>query len=246
MLFKDRATIRLERVDSTNNYAANLIKLSAPPEGTVITAQFQTEGRGQRHAHWHSGEGDNLLCSVILYPAFIKSEDQFFISQCIALAVHETIENYLGIQAYIKWPNDIIVKSKKIAGILIEASWIENQISHVIVGVGINLNQQSFDLSTAISTRMIVGKIWDIDVALQSFMNNLEKYYLKLKTGHYSEISKLYRESLYRLEQFTNFLFQGQIIEAKIIGVDGHGKLKLVKADHTALTCDLKEISMIL
>lgn len=243
MLFRNRAVISLESVDSTNNYAANLIKLSPPPEGTVITAQFQTEGRGQRYASWESNEGDNLLCSFILYPHFLRSEDNFFLIQIVALALHNTLENHLKTDVFIKWPNDIVVKNKKIAGVLLETAWSEGRMSHAIIGIGLNLNQKEFDSKKAISVRNITGAIWDRGECLEKLSSELEKYYLKLKSGRYSEIASSYREHLFMLDSRASYNTGNNEFSAVCRGVDSTGKLRLEHEDGSILNYDLKEVS---
>lgn len=246
MLFRDRAVISLDTVDSTNNYAANLVRLSQPPEGTVITAQHQTEGKGQRHANWESLNGENLLCSIVLYPKFIQAINQFALSQVVAVSIHELLETQLQMEIWIKWPNDIIVRNKKIAGILIENSWMESRMNSCIAGVGINLNQISFENIKAISVRQLTGNSWDVDACLLKFIDLLEKYYLKLKSGNFSEINSLYHDHLFRKGVPSKFIFENQEIEATIIGVDVHGRLKLKLSSGENLLCNLKEIAMIL
>ncbi|MFI5220658.1 MAG: biotin--[acetyl-CoA-carboxylase] ligase, partial [Bacteroidia bacterium] len=123
--------IRLETVDSTNNYAAALISKSKPAEGTAIMADFQDYGRGQRETIWESENGKNLLVSFILYPQ-IDTADYFLLNECFSLAVREVIEDITGLDVKIKWPNDILVNNKKIAGILIENSIRGNTILYSI------------------------------------------------------------------------------------------------------------------
>ena len=96
MSFRDRAIIDLDTVDSTNNYAANMLKLSSPPAGTVITAQEQTNGRGQRGSSWTAFKGDNLLASIIVYPKFLAPDETFMLSRITALAIREAIETACG------------------------------------------------------------------------------------------------------------------------------------------------------
>jgi BirA family biotin operon repressor/biotin-[acetyl-CoA-carboxylase] ligase len=245
MLFRNRAVISLESVDSTNNYAANLIKLSPPPEGTVITAQFQTEGRGQRNAIWESHDSDNLLCSFILYPLFLKSEDTFFISQVVALAIQHTLENHLKKEVFIKWPNDVIVNNKKIAGVLVETTWSDSRLSHAVVGIGINLNQQEFDSPRAISVRKITGAAWDRLECLEALTIQLEKLYLKLKTGRFAEISGSYKEHLYLLGEKAQYISGNEQFTATCRGINQSGKIILELEDGLSQTFDLKEISLV-
>jgi BirA family biotin operon repressor/biotin-[acetyl-CoA-carboxylase] ligase len=245
MLFRDKAMISLDSVDSTNNYAANLIKLSLPPEGTVITAQVQTAGKGQRLSFWESAEGENILCSFILYPRFLPASDQFALSQIIALAIRETTEDLTQQPCHVKWPNDIICNDKKLSGILIETSWTGSKISYSIVGIGLNINQSSFVCSKAISVKQITGKFCDRDEALIHLIENVEKYYLRLKSGNLREISQEYHKHLYRIGIPAQFIFEEKEITATIIGVDHLGRLKLMTSANEHITCDLKEISMV-
>jgi len=245
MLFSNAAIIRLETVDSTNNYAANLLKLSSVPEGTVITALEQTEGRGQRGAKWISAKDENLLCSVILYPVSIKPENQFLISQTIALAVREFVEEAVERDAYIKWPNDIIVGDRKVAGILIETNWSENKAQSCIVGIGINVNQKKMNAPNAQALSEIVGHFFALETCLQNLLKKVERYYLKLLKQDAVAIRKLYQSYLYRLHQNAKYVYQGETIEAMILGVELSGKLRLKNANGQEFLCDIKEIAMV-
>ncbi len=245
MLFKNGAVIQLDSVDSTNNYAANLLKLSTPPEGTVITAQFQTSGRGQRGANWESKSGDNLLCTTILYPTQLNAINQFYLNIAVSLALRELIEDKLCKETFIKWPNDILVNQKKIAGILIEANWNEHKLTSAIVGLGLNLNQVHFGNSKATSARTILGVYQPIDQWLEAWLVHLEKYYFKLRSHNTTELHKAYESHLFGYGKTERFIYASQEIEAKITGVYKTGKLILTKTDGQVITCDLKEISMI-
>lgn len=236
----------METVDSTNNYAANLIKLSHPPEGTVITAQHQSIGKGQRNANWESQEGQNLMCSIILYPKFITATHQFALSQTIALAVFDVLQHQCNSDVFIKWPNDIIVTDKKISGILIEATWTDKKMSSAIVGIGINLNQLTFQSPHATSIKKITGKTLDVASCLLVLLEAIEKYYIKLQSGNYAELDRLYFKRLYKAGEISTYIYQHEEIKATIIGVDQFGRLKLQKNSGELLVCSLKEISMIL
>lgn len=244
MLFKERAIIHLDQTDSTNQYAWELLRQAPPPDGTVIVAQSQAQGRGQRGAEWESQPGANLLCSLVVYPHFLTAKNHFYLSKVVALAIQELLEEYLDKEVLLKWPNDIIVTHKKIAGILIEAAWNEQRMQQAVIGIGINLNQMEFNYAKATSTRLQSGKVWDAQDCLQSLLQKFEKYYFKLASGQLTELSKSYREHLYRLGQPTKFEYLGRQIEAMITGVDEDGKLRLHCADGQSLSCDLKEIKM--
>jgi BirA family biotin operon repressor/biotin-[acetyl-CoA-carboxylase] ligase len=244
MPFSNQQYIRLDSVDSTNNYAANLLKLSTPPDGTVITARNQTQGRGQRGTTWQSNEGENLLMSLICYPKSIGISEQFYVSKCAALAVAEMTEDLTGKKAAIKWPNDIFVEDQKIAGILIELQWSDKKLASAIIGIGLNVNQTNFDGLRATSLKSFSGKEHDLTNVTSMLSRYLEKYYIKLISRQFASIDQEYRNRLYRLGVTANFTYAGEPLKATIVGVDAQGKLRVAKEDGSSLFCDLKEISM--
>ncbi|MFN0032482.1 MAG: biotin--[acetyl-CoA-carboxylase] ligase [Flavobacteriales bacterium] len=246
MIFSERAIIRLESVDSTNNYAANLIRMSSAPDGTVITAQMQISGKGQRGTHWQSNAGENLLCSVVLYPTYISFSNHVYINKAVALALRDVVETMTDIPVFIKWPNDIMTANKKIAGILLEASWADQQMQHAIAGIGLNVNQTEFEIPNATSLRLLnQGESADIELCLTTFIVQLDKYMSMLKNGQMAEIKKLYRDHLFRLGQVSQFVKDGITFDGMITGVDDDGRLRLITSDGESLTCGIKEIQFV-
>ena len=120
-----RNLIELNIVDSTNEYLKRLIKESDVEEGTVILADFQTKGKGQKDGYWESEKGKNLTFSIILYPTSLDVQKQFYLSMSISLGIIEFL-SHLSVKSKIKWPNDIYVNNNKVAGILIENSISED------------------------------------------------------------------------------------------------------------------------
>ena len=122
-LFVGQTMINLAETDSTNTYANNLLKQGLVNEGTVIITEHQTKGRGQMGNTWLAKKGENLTFSVVLHPVFLSADKQFYLSKITALAVFNTLTEFIDASQHdikIKWPNDILVNKKKIAGILIE------------------------------------------------------------------------------------------------------------------------------
>ena len=111
-------------------------------EGLVVTANFQTSGNGQRGKSWESSIGDNLLISIVIEPN-ILTKNQFLLSKCVALALYDLLTLYTD-DVSIKWPNDILINDKKIAGILIQNKVKSDKISHSVIGIGLNINQMVF------------------------------------------------------------------------------------------------------
>ena len=148
--------IWLDSVDSTNNEAKR--KIDALDNLSVIAAREQVSGRGQRGNIWLTEPGKNLTFSIVLkyeqMQVKMKAEDQFELSELTAMSVIDLLAQY-GIEARIKLPNDIYVWDKKICGILIEHALHGEQISHTIIGVGLNVNQLAFDPSLPNPTSML-------------------------------------------------------------------------------------------
>lgn len=138
--------IHINETNSTNNYLQSLCSEQKVEELTVIVADFQTSGRGQRGNSWESDPGKNLLFSTVIFPEFLEARRQFLISQIISLAIKEELDTYTS-DISIKWPNDIYWKEKKICGMLIENDLMGRNINQSIAGIGININQEIFHSS---------------------------------------------------------------------------------------------------
>ena len=131
---------RVDELDSTNNYAASLLLTKRLPDGSVIVANSQVGGRGQATNKWESEPDKNLTFSIILYPEFMEITKQFEISKAISLGIVDFLKDLVD-DVSIKWPNDIYIGSRKVAGMLMEYSIRKRKISSCIVGIGLNINQ---------------------------------------------------------------------------------------------------------
>lgn len=138
--------IALDEVDSTNAYAAR--RLSEIPHGTVVTATTQTEGRGRLDRRWHSPSGGNIYMSVVVkaFPAVPTAALPGALTLTMALAASDAIER-LGVSPTLKWPNDVLVGGRKVAGILAQATYEGPRATAAVVGVGINVNMTAADLA---------------------------------------------------------------------------------------------------
>ena len=159
--------IELPLVDSTNNYARQLLKEQNLTErqghnlhGTTIFAHHQWQGKGQRGKSWQSAPGENLQMSLILNPQPLLLQQQFSLSMLVALAVRQFFADKSGSDIVIKWPNDIYFQDRKAGGILIENIITGAEWRWAIVGIGLNINQTSFDplLPNPVSLKQITGK----------------------------------------------------------------------------------------
>ena len=219
--------IHFETIESTNDYATDLVSKSNPLDGTVISASFQTNGHGQFDRKWDSNDGENILMTIILYPDFIKVENQFLISITISLAICDYLYEK-NIRSYIKWPNDIYVGSKKISGILIKNSIMGQRLNSSIVGIGFNLNQTNFEHhKNATSLKLLVSKEFEIS-------NEMNKLWLHI--GHrYNELKKIktdiigqYENLLYFINKSIKYNRLDESISLTIKGIDDYGRLRAV------------------
>ena len=189
--------IHLSSTDSTNNYAANQLNQSKLVNGTVILTDFQTKGKGQRGNKWLSGEAENILASIVIYPNFLIPSKQYYLNIITALAIYSYLETQLSDRnIQIKWPNDILVDGKKIAGILIENTYSGSSIKHSIIGFGLNLNQKEFVHLSATSLSNLTNESFNIYEVLKAICANFERYFLMLKNGNYKGLMTQFKSYL--------------------------------------------------
>jgi BirA family transcriptional regulator, biotin operon repressor / biotin---[acetyl-CoA-carboxylase] ligase len=238
--------IRQTSVGSTNTFAAELIQKERPEEGTVILTEFQEKGRGQRETSWESNKGENLLASFIFYPSLTVA-DHFLFNQCIALSVHEMIKTELKKNVMIKWPNDILVNEKKIAGILIETGISGNQFQYAIAGIGINVNQARFREYSPGATSFFLetGKLFLIKDVLNRLCICFSKWYNILNEKNFDLIRIFYLSKLYRKGELSRFEISNERIIATINGINEDGRLLLEKDDGEILKINFKEVKYI-
>lgn len=238
--------IFVEKLSSTNSHAAWLLKKGKVQEGTVIYAGFQTAGRGQGTNNWESEAGKNLLFSIILYPNFIRAEEQFAISKIVSLGIKDYLDKIVK-DVFIKWPNDIYVRDDKIAGILIENAIIRNDIEHSIAGIGININQARFSqgVPNPTSLKILTGREHNPEDCLTEILKALEARYRRLPYDKKSKIDKDYISSLYRSNQWTEFRDSRGIFEGKIIAVTGSGRLQIEDRKSRIYEYDHKEVDFL-
>jgi BirA family biotin operon repressor/biotin-[acetyl-CoA-carboxylase] ligase len=248
-LFVGQNAIFLPQVESTNSYATALLKNVNLSEGTVIYSTDQTHGRGQRGNSWISGPGLNLAVSYVLRPTFLQIDKLFYMYIISALAVHDLMAEMLNSSQFdikIKWPNDILVNSKKIAGILNEN--ILNNITTIatVVGIGLNINQEDFStVENATSLKLLCGKTFDTDAVLKHLHKHLENYYLKLKNKQFEGILKTYYAVFYKMGQSQSFSVNNTIENFTVKGINDKGLLDLTDSKGERHFFDIKQIKWI-
>jgi BirA family biotin operon repressor/biotin-[acetyl-CoA-carboxylase] ligase len=217
-------------------------------EFDIIWAEHQSAGRGQRGHTWHSTEGKNITFSVVLKPTFLPIIEQSLLSEVVALALVDTMQEY-GIECRIKWTNDIYAGDNKIAGVLIEQSLSGDKIARTIVGIGLNVNQRTFpdDLPNPTSMVRECGRESDRREVLECFLKHLESWYARLERGEKEAVESTYRERMYHLdEEHTYALASGERFRATIRGVRPMGHLCLEHADGVVREYAFKEVEFVL
>lgn len=184
---------------STNTWIKENIDLLQAP--VAVMTDEQTAGRGQRGNIWLSAKGENLLCSILFEPENLPAMSQFSLSEAVALSICNTLQTQFNIKADIKWPNDIYVDGKKIAGILIENSLKASKVAHTIIGIGLNLNQSTFppELPNPTSAVLLSGKEANPEDVLGILLREMEAMLpLVSQESGRDSLHKAYTEKLWR------------------------------------------------
>lgn len=195
--------------------------------GDVIVARCQTAGRGQRGNSWSSEEGRNLMLSVVLQPSFLEAGRQFSLLQCAALAVADMLALY-GLDPRIKWTNDIYIGDRKIVGILMEQSVRGGFLERCVVGIGINVNQRTFEEWVPNPTSMVLetGEESDLREVLGRLCEALGRRYGQLCSGEFETVSADYHRIMYRLGRKSRFVLpDGGSVSGTVRGVRPTGEL---------------------
>ena len=220
--------IQIDRVSSTNNYAAKLLNQTKIPFGAVIMAQFQDDGRGQRGAVWQSKSGENLLFSAILDGSLMKECPPFYLSKCVAVSIKDTLSFFLKHKIHLKWPNDVLVERRKIAGVLIESQWKGNNLFSSIIGVGLNVNQTHFEYGfDATSMKLLSANDYDLKEVLQVLCTKLNFNFNRILSKEYSDLQQDYLSSLYKYNEKTHFKIGDKLEEVVLKDVNENGMVSL-------------------
>ena len=251
-LFIGKVYYRFDELPSTNDWATELLAKSTPPEGLAVRADTQTAGRGQFGSQWISPPRQNLLTSIILYPNWLPVQQQFYLSMAVALGLHDTVRSLLPptvphLPLALKWPNDLYFGNKKAAGILIQNSISGAALQSSVIGIGLNVNQISFDPALPNPTSMAVafGMPFDLENVMETMFDCLEHRYLQLKSGHKSVVKTDYENALFRRGEVSAFkrLADHTTFQGIIRGVTDNGFLQLEMPEGDLVAFNLKEIS---
>jgi BirA family biotin operon repressor/biotin-[acetyl-CoA-carboxylase] ligase len=219
----------LDEVDSTSVKLQQMVRATSLAEGYTVRANFQSEGRGQMGSLWISSPHKNLLFSFALYPKFMMPERQFGLNVAISLGIFDVVDHYFPNKISLKWPNDIMLDGNKIGGILIQNSIQSDRIVNSIIGIGLNVNQDSFPplLKNAGSFYIHSGKAFDLENIYQELITSLNIRYKEFKDGQEQEQRKFYQSKLFRLDEPNFYRLGDHFVEGVVRGVNNEGQLML-------------------
>lgn len=240
----------IDTTESTNSYLKEENRI-APM--TMVCARKQTAGRGQRGNSWEAEPGKNLTFSFFFAPSGIHAARQFVISQAVALAMVDALRDF-GIEAGVKWPNDIYVSDSKIAGILIENSILGETISRSIVGIGLNVNQTVFlsDAPNPVSMASLAGHSFSLKRVAETVACALQRQLeaiSDLSSDKSNSLSESYYSSLWRADGREHpFLdaASGETFHASVAAVEPSGHLILKRSDGRRHRYAFKEVVFVL
>jgi len=194
-------------------------------EGTVVCAESQTKGKGRLGRHWSSPKSKGIYMSVILRPQLTPA-DVAQLTLLSAVAVCEAIEKQCGVAAKIKWPNDILVDNKKIAGILTELSAEMDRVRFVVIGCGINVNTSLSQLPPkATSIKNETGQKFSRVALVQEILLSLERWVERLGAQGFKPVVKRWKKLSSTLGQLVRVVDQSGDIEGEAVDLDDNGGL---------------------
>ncbi|MFV0345598.1 MAG: biotin--[acetyl-CoA-carboxylase] ligase [Bacteroidales bacterium] len=245
-----RNIITLAEVDSTNNYA-NQLEDDKSTHGTVILADSQIDGRGQRGNVWESEAGKNLILSVILKHKGLAAQEHFMLNIFCSLSICHTVQEFTGEECCIKWPNDIYLLNNKICGILIENTINGSNISKSIIGIGLNVNQARFskDIPNPTSIYTESGTETPVKKVFELLIENLNRFYRTLADKEYKYLHDAYLSKLYRIgetHQFIDKTGRARKFKGEIIGINDLGQLQILDSKGKLREFNFKEVEFVI
>lgn len=223
-----KEVLYFDTIDSTNTKAQELAE-KGYPSGTLVVADKQESGKGRRGRSWVSPFGTGIFMTLMIKPD-INPNNASMLTLVAALAVAKAITSVTGEEALIKWPNDIVVNSKKVCGILTEMNAQFDYINHIVVGIGINVHNESFpeEISQMASSLMIEagGKRFHRAQIIAETMSYFEQYYdTFLKTQDLSALVREYDELLVNRNKSVRVLDPKEPFDGKAMGITPKGEL---------------------
>lgn len=234
---------RIEELESTNNYLWEYASQKPLPDFYTISTAYQVKGKGQGENFWESAKDQNILMSTIINPQNLLAENAFQISRWASISIISYLK-WKGLDGLtIKWPNDIYVGSKKIAGILIQNVISGNKLSKSMVGIGLNVNQTVFtsDAPNPVSLVQLRSSSFDILHEINLLIEEMQVHY-KWMTETPQLLIDAYHELLYQKDEWHMYESQKQQFKGKIKGVDQFGQLIVETEQGASRIFDIKNI----
>jgi BirA family biotin operon repressor/biotin-[acetyl-CoA-carboxylase] ligase len=248
------ASFGRERIDyfaetDSTNIRARAIATEGAPEGTVVVAEAQLQGKGRRGRAWHSPAGEGITVSVILRPR-VQPYDAPQLILASAVAAAETLLAHADIPVAIKWPNDILVSGKKIAGILTEMSVDMDRIDYVIIGLGLNVNTPASGLppeikEIATSLCAETGRVFPRVELLQTYLEKLEGYYALFQERNFGPIRERWLELSKIIGRQVKIAGVERTYEGEVVDIDPNGFLILKSPDGSTQRILAGDVSLI-
>ena len=238
--------VKLDAIDSTNDYLKEAVRTMTVENYTVVTAEHQTNGKGQRGSTWVSEKGKNLIMSMLVRDFVDAGTTMFDLNIAVALAVIHALDSLDIPQLSIKWPNDIMSDDKKIGGILIENSFKSDNTVDSIVGIGLNVNQIEFkNLPQASSLAVITKATFDKAIILEKIINAIQDH-LKSWPNKGQQFQKTYTNLLFKKEELMVFqTSDDSFFKGTIKGITSGGRLVIENDKGMQLDFEIKEVKMI-
>lgn len=224
--------MKIVKVDATTstNHLSRVLNKENNKNDFCVSAEFQTEGRGQLNSSWQSKKSENLMFTIVFNRLQLNVKKQFLLNALVCLKIYKVLQTYNLPKLSLKWPNDILSGNSKICGILIENCLSGNLINTAFIGIGLNVNQTKFeDLPKASSLKKLLEHSLDRDSLLQNLVKEIETIPEKLKIENFDEIIKSYKKYLYNYNLNSQFVLpNGEMHSAAIKDIASDGQL-LVK-----------------
>lgn len=235
-----------ETIDSTNIRARQLGENYAP-HGTLVVSEQQTAGRGRRGRSWESPVGSSIYMSILLKPDFLPTQAPM-LTIVMAYSVAVALRRKTGLDFQIKWPNDIVLNGKKVVGILTEMSTEIDYINHVVIGVGINVNTETFPkelCATATSIRKESGTTWKRAELIGEILREFEVQYDRfIVEKDLSYLQEAYNAILVNCNREVCILAEKDGYHAIALGIDPKGELLVRKEDGSEEAVYAGEVSV--
>ncbi|MAZ27535.1 MAG: biotin--[acetyl-CoA-carboxylase] ligase [Cytophagaceae bacterium] len=240
--------VKLDAISSTNSYLKELGRDLALKEDLLVWTEKQTAGRGQMGSGWESEDHKNLTFSVYKRVKVMPINQQFLITMATSLAIMEVLKEEGIANLAVKWPNDILAGNGKLCGILIESVIRRGRLHAVIIGIGLNVNQEQFMYAPrATSMAMETGKTHDLENLLHRLIEQFYKYVDLITNGDFKALRAQYLDNLFKYKRPAAFkdCLGGEIFSGMITGINEQGNLLVEKEDGSTVTFGLKEIELL-